>query len=309
MGVLVLALNPSIDAEWRVDGVQWEEKNTIQAERRWAGGKGINVARWLRHLGDQPCLLLPLGGDTGAELARYLREEKFSTRIVSVREASRVNTIVSTASQGQLRFNQSGPELSRAELRAILEETSRLTGKASCVVLSGSLPRGVPADVYGRITKRACRAGVKTILDCDGEALRAAVGAHPFLVKPNAHELAQWSGRKLGSEASLLSAARGLSKATRGWVLVSRGPAGGLLVNDREGATFYARPPRLKAVHTIGAGDAMVAAVAQQIEAGAGPAEWLRWGVAAGSAATQCVAGKLPRRGLVEAILARIIPE
>src|SRR5262245_56717102 len=86
---LVLALNPSIDAEWRVNDVLWEEKNNVQSERRWAGGKGINVARWLKHLGGQPQLLLPLGGKTGDELAGYLRQEKIPAQAIRLREATR----------------------------------------------------------------------------------------------------------------------------------------------------------------------------------------------------------------------------
>src|ERR1043165_4308390 len=91
MPALVLALNPSIDAEWRVDDVLWEEKNNVHSERRWAGGKGINVARWLKHLGGKPQLLLPLGGKTGSELAGYLRAEKIPTHIIRLGEPTRVN--------------------------------------------------------------------------------------------------------------------------------------------------------------------------------------------------------------------------
>ena len=91
MSTLVLALSPSIDAEWRVDDVLWEEKNNVHSERRWAGGKGINVARWLNHLGGKPQLLLPLGGQTGAELGLYLRAEKLPAKIIPLREPTRVN--------------------------------------------------------------------------------------------------------------------------------------------------------------------------------------------------------------------------
>ena len=81
MSALILALNPSIDAEWRVADVLWEEKNNVQSERRWAGGKGINVARWLKYLGGRPQLLLPLGGPSGQELVGCLRREKISARL------------------------------------------------------------------------------------------------------------------------------------------------------------------------------------------------------------------------------------
>src|SRR5215831_17901147 len=110
---LVLALNPSIDAEWSVEQVHWEEKNIVRSERRWAGGKGINVARWLRFLGGEPGLLLPLGARTGAELEVCLRAEKLAAKIIPLRESTRVNVVVTTRTGRQLRFNPAGPELSR----------------------------------------------------------------------------------------------------------------------------------------------------------------------------------------------------
>ncbi len=323
MGALVLALNPSIDAEWRVARVRWEEKNTIASERRWAGGKGVNVARWLRHLQGKPALLLPLGGATGRELAGYLRKERLPAKSISLREATRVNVIVTTADRRQLRFNPPGPKLSAKEWRAILKAVSKsavaavydrrpdeirgnrrsqsaataLTGISQpLLVLSGSLPGGVKPGAYAELIRLARRADVKTILDCDGAALAAAVAARPFLVKPNEHELAEWNGRRIASRKQLVRAAMALSAKTSGWVLVSLGPRGALLVNQRSKTTLWARAPRVKAVNTVGAGDALVAAVARQIELGTTPMEWLRWGVATGTAATQCAAGELASR-------------
>jgi fructose-1-phosphate kinase PfkB-like protein len=150
---------------------------------------------------------------------------------------------------------------------------------------------------------------VKAILDCDGEAFRTAVRARPFLVKPNEPELAQWYGRPLRSEASVVRAAKELSMQTRGWVMVSRGKDGAVLVNAREGLEFSARPARIKPINTVGAGDAMVAAVAREIGRGTPPQEWLRRGVAAGTAATQCAAGKLPSIALIKRLSKQIVVE
>jgi 1-phosphofructokinase family hexose kinase len=317
MHILVLALNPSVDAEWRVDRVQWEEKNVILSESRWAGGKGINVARWLEFLcgrngsngirlpagasksRPRPHLLLPLGGAPGKEMADGLRAERLDFTSVPLREASRVNVIVTTARDGQLRFNQPGPELSRGEWRDVQARTKKLFAKTSCLVLSGSLPRGVPSGAYALLIQAAHRSGVKTVLDCDGEALRAAVESRPFLIKPNEHELAEWAGRELRSESSVIRAGRALSAATRAWILISRGADGALLVNQIDGTVCRARPPRVKPLTTVGAGDAMLAAVVSQMDCGAPPVEWLRLGVAAGAAATQCRAGKLPAKGWI----------
>jgi 1-phosphofructokinase family hexose kinase len=306
MGALVLALNPSIDAEWRVERVQWEEKNNILSERRWAGGKGVNVARWLRHLGDRPTLLLPLGGETGRELAAHLREERLSAKSIRLAQPTRVNVIVTTADGRQLRFNPLGPVLSGGEWKTILREAARLLAGTSCLVLSGSLPRGVRTAAYAELIRLAHRAGVKTILDCDGEALASAISARPFLVKPNEHELEEWFGRRISSQAGLLRAALALSAKTKGWVMVSRGRRRALLVNHALKTKLSARPPSVRPINTVGAGDALVAGIASQIGAGGRPENWLRWGVAAGTAATQCDAGKLSSAALIARILSQV---
>lgn len=294
MSALVLALNPSIDAEWRVDNVLWEEKNTVASERRWAGGKGINVARWLRQLGGQPRLLLPLGGKTGAELAGYLRAENLPAKIIRLREATRVNVIVTTGAGRQMRFNPHGPKLSRAEWQGLMNGVRRELARADLLILSGSLPRGVPVTAYAGMIRLAQRFGLRTLLDCDGPVLAAAIPARPFLVKPNEHELAQWRGQSLRSEREILRAARQLSGQTGGWVLVSRGARRSLLVNCAEGFQAFAAPPRVQPRNTVGAGDALLAAVARQIQFGAQPLDWLHQGLATGSAATQLWPGCLP---------------
>src|SRR6185295_8240214 len=126
MRALVLALNPAIDAEWQVDRVQWEEKNVLQAERRWAGGKGINVARWLRYLGGKPRILLPLGGHAGADLKRFLRYDRIAATTIPICEPTRVNVVVTTAKGQQIRFNPAGPTLSKREWHGVLHRAKRM---------------------------------------------------------------------------------------------------------------------------------------------------------------------------------------
>ena len=134
---------------------------------------------------------------------------------------------------------------------------------------------------------------MKTLLDCDGPVLAAAIKARPFLVKPNEHELAQWWGKPLRTEADILHAARALSGAMRGWVLVSRGARRSLLLNAVEGYQNFAAPRRVKPRNTVGAGDALLAGVAREIQLGRAPEEWLRRGVEVGTEATQMLAGQV----------------
>lgn len=294
MSALVLALNPCIDAEWRVKDVLWEEKNNILSERRWAGGKGVNVARWLKHLGGKPLLLVPLGGRTGTEFAGHLREEELPASITRLREATRVNVVVTTDAGRQLRFNPLGPRVSKLEWEKIFREAGRLLGKVNLLVLSGSLPRGLPVNIYAVLIRLAHHFGVRTLLDCDGPAFATAIPARPFLVKPNEHELAEWWRKPVRSEAQLIRAAQALSERTRGWVLVSRGAKPGLLVNVAERFQATARPPKVRARNRLGAGDALLAAAAFEIQRRASPFKWLKCGLATGSAAARLAAGCLP---------------
>ena len=119
--------------------------------------------------------------------------------------------------------------------------------------------------------------------------MRAGIAAKPFLTKPNEFELEQWSRKPLRTESAVVRAARALADATQGWVLVSRGPKGALLAGH--GISLACRAPVVRVRNTIGAGDALVAAVAAHIDKA--PEEWLRWGVATGTAATECTAGEL----------------
>ena len=303
---LVVALNPAIDAEWRVDRIRWDEKNVLAGESRWAGGKGINVARWLQRLGAAPRLLIPLGGGAGEEMARELAERRLAARVIALRENSRVNVMVTQEAGPQLRFNQPGPQLSRGEWGEVFGAVQEELRGAGVLILSGSLPRRAPAGVYGRMVRLGRGAGVRTLLDCDGPALSPGLRERPFLVKPNEYELGEWCGRELRSEEAVLAAAREMAGVTGGWVLVSRAGAGALLVNVREGFVTWARAPKVPVRNTVGAGDSLLAAVAVQIMREAPPAEWLRWGVATASAAVQARAGALVGLAKVREMAGRV---
>src|SRR5262249_4653641 len=143
--ILVVALNPSIDVEWRVNDIRWEEKNSIRSERRWPGGKGVNVARWLRHLRASARLLLPLGGRNGDELASGLKSESLDFTPIHLGEETRANIIVTTTTGRQMRFNPAGPCVSAREWEQFVAEFEKEIRGVKLVILSGSLPRGVSA--------------------------------------------------------------------------------------------------------------------------------------------------------------------
>ncbi len=289
----VLSLNPAIDAEWRVDEILWEEKNVVTAQRRWAGGKGANVVRWLRFLGTRPELLIPLGGVAGRELREYLRIAQIKTRVIPLRAETRVNVVITDHNGRQMRFNQPGATVQRGDWRAILAEARSACRSNDALMLSGSLPPGAPVTGYAEILRIAARADTRAFLDCDGATLKAAVPAKPFLVKPNRHELAGWAGRELRSLSSVLKAAGEMSRETTGWILVSMSSEGAILVNHAEKFAARAKATVSQVRNTLGAGDATLSGAAQAAMTGKPPIEWLRAAVAAGTGATQTSAGTM----------------
>ena len=304
MSTLVVALNPSIDVEWKVDDVRWEEKNVIQVERRWPGGKGVNVARWMRFLGADSTLIVPFGGATGEELYSGLRREKIRLKAVHIKEATRANVIVTTPLGRQLRFNPAGPKLTDYERNEIFRVIRQRSRRSSTIVLSGSLPRSGNPALYKQILNQNPLSRV--LLDCDGEAFAKSIPGKPFLVKPNEFELAEWAGQRLPNEKTVIDAAHKLSLRTGHWVFVSRGKAGAVLLNAQLKRCWIAKSPKADVKNTVGAGDALLAAVATQIDSGAEPESWVRSGVATGCAAVSCEAGTLPKTSLIRKFAALV---
>lgn len=304
----VFSLNPAIDAEWRVDDMLWEEKNMVHSQRRWAGGKGPNVARWLRFFGARAELLIPLGGAAGRELVVHLRADRLRFHTVPLHEETRVNVVITNREGRQMRFNQPGASVRPTDWRAIMAY-AQATARKGSIILSGSLPPGAPVNGYAQIIRSARRAGARVFLDCDGPTLKAAVTARPFLVKPNRHELAGWVGRILASLEDVRAAAADMSRSTHGWVLVSLSEDGALLVNAREQFAARSWTSVTKLLNTLGAGDATLSGAASAAMSGAPPLDWLRAAVAAGTAATQVAPGQMPTPRTYKAILHRIRTE
>jgi 1-phosphofructokinase family hexose kinase len=279
-----------------VKAVLPEEKNEILEEVRWPGGKGINVARWLTWLVEPNRLFLPLGGDTGRELAQGLRAEGLTFSRFPLKEPNRVNVVVTQESGPQFRFNQTRPQLDRATSRRLVARAAELARRADPVVISGTLAFGAPAESYAQIAATARRARRRVFLDCDREPFNRALQESPFLVKPNEFELAQWAGRKLSSLEAVARAAAELSRVTGGYVLVSRAGSGALLVSEKAGIQLSAGVPAVNVRNTVGAGDAMLAGAIAASNRSDQPAKWLRWAIATGCAATEVPPGKLPTR-------------
>ncbi|MFI6151251.1 1-phosphofructokinase family hexose kinase [Kitasatospora sp. NPDC051170] len=286
--ILTVTLNAALDVTYEVDRLLPGASHRVERVHERAGGKGINVARVLAALGRPAAVTGLAGGATGSLLRQELHAAGLRDDLVAVAgDSRRTVTVVSRADGEATVFNQPGPRSQPSEWAAFRAHYARLVEEAEVVVLAGSLPPGLPQDAYAQLVTAAARAGATTVVDASGAALLAALAAGPDVVKPNAAELAEATGRpgiEDGVDTLRLLGARA--------VVLSRGPDG-LHAVTPEGR-WRSAPPRRLAGNPTGAGDACVAALAAGLADGAGWPELLREATALSAAAVlRPVAGEV----------------
>ncbi|MEI5136748.1 1-phosphofructokinase family hexose kinase [Streptomyces libani] len=251
--ILTVTLNAALDITYRVPRLHPHTTNRVTEVSERPGGKGLNVARVLAALGHRTVATGFAGGGTGAALRALLAETEVTDALVPVGGATRRTVAVADAATGDTtQLNEPGPVVSPAEWDTFLGTYRELLADARAVALCGSLPPGVPVDVYARLTRAARSAGVPVLLDTSGEPLRRGLAARPDVAKPNADELAALTG-----STEPLRAARDARRRGAHAVAASLGPDGMLAVTA-DGA-WQAAPPRRIAGNPTGAGDSAVA--------------------------------------------------
>ncbi len=286
--IVVVALNPALDITHQVAGANWAGVNRPFAVHARAGGKGLNVARTLRALG-QPVTLTGLaGGLTGQALLDGLNGTGILAALTPIAgETRRTFTVADSVSGQTALFNEPGPAVTEGEYHEFFVAYEKALACSQVVVLSGSLPRGVPTSTYAALIAAAAGAGVPAVLDASGPALIRGAAAGPALVKPNLAELEAVVGHGLrAAGAPDLPAVERAARVLAGpgsTVVVSLGPYGLLAVGPQ--ATWHARPPGHVAGNPTGAGDAVVAGLADSLVRGQDWPATLRHAVALGTAA------------------------
>lgn len=251
--ILTVTLNAALDITYRVPRLHPHTTNRITEVSERPGGKGLNVARVLAALGHRTVATGFVGGGTGEALRALLAETEVTDALVPVCGTTRRTVAVVDAGTGDTtQLNEPGPVVSPAEWDTFLDTYRELLADARAVALCGSLPPGVPVDVYARLTRAARSAGVPVLLDTSGEPLRRGLAARPDLAKPNADELAALTG-----STEPLRAARDARRRGAHAVAASLGPDGMLAVTAD--GVWQAAPPRRIAGNPTGAGDSAVA--------------------------------------------------
>lgn len=273
-----------------------------------AGGKGINVSKTIKELGGESVATGFLGGNAGKTIESVLNEKNIKHDFLWVKGETRTNTKVFESGGAVTELNEPGPFISGEQMEELLQKLEGYADENTLFILAGSIPKGVEKTVYAKIIRRVYKKGAKVLLDADGELFRSSLPAGPDIIKPNRVELEEYAGFDYrASDEELLKLARDLRSRGIETVAVSMGKSGAMLVRGE----YEVRCPALsvKAHSTVGAGDAMVAALAYSWSRKLDNEEMVRLCIAASAGAVMTIGTKPPSRELVDSLKNQVIIE
>jgi 1-phosphofructokinase family hexose kinase len=251
-----------------------------------AGGKGVNVARALKALGRPVLATGTAGGGTGGRIIELLNEEGITNDFVRIQEESRMSTAVIDPTDGvTTEINERGPALSNAERERVVERILYLAQGAQIVVLCGSLPRGVPVELYGQLVDDLKRLGVTTVLDTEGEPLRVGTRSGPDLVTPNLIEAEELVGHEFADDEDRLNGVREIvALGARDAVITYESGCVALMGGDSaERAVYRVSVEQREPLSPVGAGDAFLAGYVAGLYEGRSGEDCLRFATACGA--------------------------
>ncbi len=283
--IVTITLSPCIDKSTSVPKLLPEKKLLCASPKLEPGGGGINVARALKKLGEDAIAIFPSGGYTGKFFNHLIEVENIHSRIIEIENETRENIIVLDQSANcQYRFGMPGTELNESEWRNCLKAVEEINN-VEYIVASGSLPPGVPVDIYATLAEIATQKKAKFVVDTSGEALKDAAERGVYLLKPNLGELAYLAGVEELQPGDVVDASKGIiAKGMCEVLVVSMGVIGATLIT--KDSVDIITSPKVELKSTVGAGDSMVAGIIFYLLKGKSIQEAARFGVACGTAAT-----------------------
>jgi 1-phosphofructokinase/tagatose 6-phosphate kinase len=300
--IITVTLNAAIDRTMLVPNFRPGRRHRTVESTTMAGGKGVNVARTLKKLG-QPVIATGFaGGPTGTRIVEQLTEESILTDFVRIRAESRTNlSVVDPTTGEQTEVNERGAQITSREMELFHDKLMYLARGAEVVVFAGSLPPGVEPDAYAEMIRELRKQGLTTVVDTDGEPLRLAVRAEPTVVSPNVLEAEELVGHEFNDDEDRTIAVREMVDlgAQEAIMTVDDGCFAALPTADGGHRLVRVRVAMREAVATVGSGDAFLAGYVAARYSGEPLEECLRFGVACGAESTQRLgAGVVDPRGV-----------
>lgn len=297
--IVTVTMNPAIDKTVDIGLLEKGDLNRIRRMEMDAGGKGINVSKTIQELGGESIATGFLGGSSGRAISQVLAERGITADFVEVAGETRTNLKVVEDSGEVTELNEPGPEVTAGQLDVLLTKLDEYAGPETLFVLAGSIPAGVPASVYAEITRRVHSKGARVLLDADGELFARSMEMPPDMLKPNRAELERYYAVDYrASETELIAMGKRLLMTGVSMVVISLGQMGALFLTEQH--TYHCPGLSVKAHSTVGAGDAMVAAMAYSWDQKLPLEDCIRLCMGASAGAVTTIGTKPPSRDLVD---------
>jgi 1-phosphofructokinase/tagatose 6-phosphate kinase len=306
--IITVTLNAALDKTLEVPNFRVGRRHRSVEQTTMPGGKGVNIARALKRLGAPVIATGLAGGATGNMIVDALNDEAILNGFVRIREESRTNTAVLDPTTGvHTEINERGPAVSAHDLELFRDKLLYLAKGASMCVFAGSLPRGVPPDVYAGLIRELKKQNVTTIVDTEGEPLRLAARAEPDLISPNELEAEELVGHEFNDSSDRAEAVVEMTRLGPADAIMTVSDGCYAYVDEGSGPALYrVRIEEQEARSTIGSGDAFLAGYIAARYQDRSPVECLRHGVACGAESVQHFGAGLIDPAAVDRLLGEV---
>ncbi|MEE0398138.1 MAG: 1-phosphofructokinase [Lachnospiraceae bacterium] len=279
--IYTVTFNPALDYVIRMESLKLGTVNRSSAEAVYYGGKGINVSTVLKNIGVDSVALGFVAGFTGKEIEEGVKNMGVATDFIKLPEGmSRIN--VKIKAEQETEINGQGPAISMEKVEKLFEKLDRLE-KGDCLVLAGTIPASLPSDIYEQIMDRLKDKEIRIVVDATKDLLLNVLKYHPFLIKPNNHELGEMFGVVLKTDEEIVEYAKKLQERGARNVLISMAGDGAILLTETK-EVYKIGVPKGTVVNSVGAGDSMVAGFVASYFKEHDYLKALKFGTATGSA-------------------------
>lgn len=279
--IYTVTFNPSLDYAVNVESLKTGKINRCNTELILPGGKGINVSVVLNNLGIENIALGFVAGFTGDKIKSDLNDMGCRTDFITLENGmSRIN--VKIKSDEETEINGNGPEIRNKDIEKLFEQFKKLDN-GDILVISGSIPKTLPQNIYEKILEQIQVKNIRTVVDATNDLLKNVLKYKPFLIKPNNHELGEMFGKTINTDDEIIECGKKLQAMGAKNVLISMAKDGAILIGE-DGYTYKSNAPKGKVINSVGAGDSMVAGFLAGYMQSGNLKKAFNMGVAAGSA-------------------------
>jgi tagatose 6-phosphate kinase len=302
--ILTITLNASIDKTAKIENFKPSKINRIDKPFEMAGGKGLNVTRALKAFSIDSLATGFIGGKSGERLKELLENDNIKHDFLEIKDSNRsCLAIVDTINNTITEINENGPFIDNDELTRFLSKVELLSKNSKVAVISGSVPKSLPQNIYFQLIDICKKNNVITALDASGEHLKQGLGAYPFIIKPNQSEAEELLGFSLDNKDKYLQAIYFLTHYCQ-IAVITLEDKGCIIGNKNE--IYHLVPPSIKVVNSVGSGDSFLAGMVYALNENKNLLDIGLYGIATGSANILTETAGLCNKKDIDSILNKI---